>query len=375
MIRNKLIEHGLAIILVGIVFLFLYLLIDRNATSALSGRQQVIQDFADLPFINWNNPADRSLFKDAWILYHPDQKESADSLIKAIVNRYNFKTESALHKQKSSDQSFAGKVQHLWPMYIKFIFVYIIVLIFSYYAAQTAAVWRFIKMKQQRSSYLHLLYSQLKNKPRFSAGKIFFTFILRCLKLLAQATGKGILYLILFSPAYVVAYAFKTSFNTNSMLFMILLGSFTNGLLITYTQKFFAFLVTESRKGYLHTAIVKNLSQDYTQRTSGIISLNSIMRWKKVFPGHVFEHIYSNARYQYLPTLKEQAAFLITGLIIIEMALNIQNHLCYDLLQNLLYEDYTSVLIASFGIFLIIKGTEVIADYIYFKETVKYENR
>jgi hypothetical protein len=157
---------------------------------------------------------------------------------------------------------------------------------------------------------------------------------------------------------------------------MILLGSFSNGLLITYTQKFFAFLVTESRKGYLQTAVVKNLSQDYNQQSSrGIISLNSILRWNKIFPGHVFGHIYSNARYQYLSTLKEQAAFLITGLIIIEMALNIQNHLCYDLLQNILYQDYTSVLIASFGIFLIIKGTEVLTDVIYFKETAKYENR
>jgi hypothetical protein len=375
MIRRKLIEHGIAITLVGIAFVLLYLLLNKNLTGSLNGQQKYVNELAALPFIDWNNPAERSLFKDVWIMYYPDQKTEVDSLLAAVVDRTISKTESVIQTRNRPNQSLGNKIQRLWPMYFKFIIVYIIVLIFSYYAAQTAAVWRFVRMKQQRSSYLLLLYNSIKNRPGIAAGKSFVIFLVQCLKWLGLAAGKGVLYLVLFAPAYVIAYAFKTRFDTNSILFMILLGSFSNGLLITYTQKFFAFLVAESRKGYLQTAVVKNLFQSYDQRSKEGISLNSMVRLKKVFPGHVFGHIYGNARYQYLPTLKEQASFLITGLIIIEMALNIQNHLCYDLLQNILYQDYVSVLITCFGLFLIVKGTDVITDLIYLQESAKYENR
>ena len=153
---------------------------------------------------------------------------------------------------------------------------------------------------------------------------------------------------------------------------MIILGVISNGLLITYAQKFYTFLVTESRKGYVQTAIVKNLTTSYFKDG---IPLKSIFSIKKFFPGHVFQHIFLNARFQYFGDLKEQASFLITGLIIIEMALNIQNHLGYELLQNLLYKNYLYVLLIILGIFLVVKFTEIFTDVILQKETKKYENK
>jgi hypothetical protein len=192
------------------------------------------------------------------------------------------------------------------------------------------------------------------------------------LSLVGQAIIKSTAYLILFSPAYVIAYSLKTNFDTDSTLFMILLGIISNGLLITYTNKFYTFLKAESQKGYVETAVVKNLVNDYS---FSAIQFASIFKIKKRFPEHVFSHIFINARHQYLTTLKEQAAFLISGLIIIEMALNIQNHLSYELLQNLLYENYFVVLIILFAIYLTVKTTEIFVDYAINRENKKYLNK
>jgi len=152
------------------------------------------------------------------------------------------------------------------------------------------------------------------------------------------------------------------------MFLMILLAVISNGLLITYTQKYFTYLVQESRKGYVQTAIVKSLKHDYRFNRENGIPLHALFRLKKRFPGHVFEQIYENVRFQYLQTLKEQASYLISGLIIIEMALNIQGHLCYELMQQILYKNLSLVLFILFGIFLIVKLTEIIIDRLVFKQ-------
>ena len=86
--------------------------------------------------------------------------------------------------------------------------------------------------------------------------------------LLAKAMGRGLLYLILFSPAYVIAYSIKPSFNADSLLFMVVLGVLSNGLLITYANKFFTFLVSEGRRGYVNTARVKGLNDTYFSEKS-----------------------------------------------------------------------------------------------------------
>jgi hypothetical protein len=157
----------------------------------------------------------------------------------------------------------------------------------------------------------------------------------------------------------VLAYALKTKIDTDNYLFMLLLATFTNGLLILYAQKFFTFLNHEDRKGYVQTARVKNLRDSYFDRSL----LRSLLRLNKSFKNHLLDHIYINARHQYLSTINEQASFLITGLIIIEMALNIQNHFSYELLQQLLYHNYLVALLMIFAIFLLVKITEIATDY------------
>ena len=181
--------------------------------------------------------------------------------------------------------------------------------------------------------------------------------------------------LILFAPAYVIAYSFKSNFEAGAIPMMILLGVISNGLLISYTQKYYTFLNAEFRKGYVQTAIVKNLRQSFDFKHPEGISLSSLFRIRKRFSGHILQHLYENVRYQYLNTLKEQASFLITGLIIIEMALNIQGHLCYELMQNILYKNLPVILLILFGIFLVVKLTEILIDYFVIRQQHKIDNR
>jgi hypothetical protein len=181
-------------------------------------------------------------------------------------------------------------------------------------------------------------------------------------------------YFVLFSPAYVIAYSLRTRFNTDTLPFMILLGVISNGLLVMYAHKFYTFLVSESRRGYVETANAKNLDTSYLPSKRGI-NQRQIIRPIKHFKGHVFEHIYSNARFQYLSTIKEQATFLITGLIIIEMALNIHGYLSYEMLRQMLYRNWEIVIAIILGIFLLVKMTDIVTDLIVMRESRKHANQ
>jgi hypothetical protein len=142
-----------------------------------------------------------------------------------------------------------------------------------------------------------------------------------------------------------------------------------------YSNKFYAFLTAESRKGYIDTAIVKNLHTSFDFNRPDGIPLKSIFKPVKDFKGHIFEHIFRNARFQYLSTIKEQASFLITGLVIIEMALNIHGYLNYEMLRQILYKNYDIVIFIILGIFYIVKLTEILTDLLTHREAMKYENR
>lgn len=169
--------------------------------------------------------------------------------------------------------------------------------------------------------------------------------------------------LILFTPAYVVAYTFKTNFNTDSFIFMIALGCLTNGILIMYAQKFYQLLVAEYRQGYVETAVANQHDRDFSVRPGSAVTWTSVLSVRKHFSNHVLEPVYLNARQRYLSSFREQASFLITCMIIIEMALNIHGQLGYELLQRLLFRDYSALAALFCGIYIILKLTELFTDY------------
>jgi hypothetical protein len=371
--RRKILEHIGSLAFVAMVFAVLLILLKHREAAERQERAQVVAPHLNLPGIDFGNPRDRALFKETLNLFRPTSPAANDSLISAIESyRQSSFTDPNL-KTGAGDRELTWHVLgRISLMYLQFILVYGIVLACTFYGAQSLGIFRFVRMKQGRESYLREFFQligapNVRGETLSKVRKASFT--------LLKAFLKGVAYAVLFSPAYVIGYSFKTSFETNSVLFMILLGVVSNGLLVNYANKFYLLLATENRKGYVETALVKNLGGEYRWNVPGGIAYRSILRLPRRFPGHVLQHIYLNARHQYFPTLKEQASFLITGLIIIEMALNIQGHLCYELLQNLLYRQYDIALTIIFAIFLLVKVTEILVDMRQHREGLRYENR
>ncbi|HMA65934.1 MAG: hypothetical protein ACM31E_05490 [Fibrobacterota bacterium] len=358
--KNKLIEHiaGIAFVTVLIVILmFVFSAMRKNEETYAGSR---VKEFLDIKIQNPDDRFQRALLKDAMNIFYPDRAELNDTLVSEILtikgDQFNKRIQSTNTKKSLSASVFL----ELTGLYLKFLFIYIVVMILTYYGVQTLGTWRFVREKHKEHLSIHN--PELYHKNRFSFATIAFNLL------------KTFAYLILFSPAYVIAYSIRTEFNTDSIFFMIFLGVISNGLLMMYTNKFHAFLVSESRKGYVDTARVKNLNEEFTISHQGI-PLTSLLHPFKKFKGHLFEHIFRNAHFQYLSTIKEQASFLITGLVIIEMALNIQGHFNYELLRQLLFQNYSIVLVIVAMIFYTVKFTEIVTDYLIHREIKRYENR
>ncbi len=264
---------------------------------------------------------------------------------------------SARYRQKIAGRLTFGT---LTAMYFNFIWIYLLVIAFTYYGVQTLGTFLFLRYKQHRPPDAVRILRALRRALLHSTRKNWLTF----LRMVAAAFLKIFVYFVLFAPAYVIAYSIKSDFDTESTLFMIVLGMVSNGVLIIYANKFFHLLLSESRKGYVRTAVVKNLKNDFSPGKARGISWRQLFALRKDFRGHVLHHIFMNARYQYVTTFKEQAAFIITGLIIIEMALNIHGHLSYELLQQLLYGNYDLAVLIIWGLFLLVKATEWATDIV-----------
>ncbi|NLD94123.1 MAG: hypothetical protein GX639_15805 [Fibrobacter sp.] len=358
--KNKLVEHitGIAFVTVLIVILMFVFNTMRKNDETYAGSR--VKEFLDITIQNPDDRFQRALLKDVMNIFYPDRSEYNDTIVKEILtiksDQFNKRIQGTNTKKSLSTTVFL----ELTGMYLKFLFIYIVVMLLTFYGVQTLGSWRFVREKHREHLSIHN--PELYQKNRFS----FISIVSKLLKTFA--------YLIFFSPAYVIAYSIRTEFNTDSIFFMIFLGVISNGLLMMYTNKFHAFLVSESRKGYIDTARVKNLNEDFTISPLGI-PLSSLIHPFKKFKGHLFEHIFRNAHFQYLATIKEQASFLITGLVIIEMALNIQGHFNYELLRQLLFQNYSIVLVIVAMIFYTVKFTEILTDYLIHREIKRYENR
>jgi hypothetical protein len=365
--------HLVSVLFVGILFFIIYLMFPATNEEEQYSNLQLIQKYTNLEFLDLNNPEDRILLREALEIYDPQNSASHDSLLAEIELYLKNRMLSAAGSRHLSAEIDVAKFLTIFTMWVKFALIYVFVLLVTYYCVETFAVYRFIS-DHYRLSYFEYLAKNIDGLIDAKKIKGRLAYVIKIFVTTGRTVLKGIVILALFAPAYVIAYSFKTRFDTDSFIVMIILGVISNGLLITYMQKYHTFLVSESRKGYVKTAIVKNLDSKLIFNKQKGISLVSIFRLNKKFPGHIFDQIYENVRFQYLNTLKEQASFLISGLIIIEMALNIQGHLCYELMQNILYQNLSVILLILFGIFLIVKLTQIVIDIVLMKQQLRIGN-
>ena len=371
--RNKLKTHYVSLLFVGILFSIIYIAFPSKNEEEQYSNFQLIQIFTKLEFLDLNSPEDKILLRESLNIYDPYNETEHDTLLAEIDKYLTSQLLSTVGNRHLSSGIDINKFVSIFQMWAQFALIYIFVLLVTYYCVETFAIYRFMRDHYRQSflQYLSENFHKLMNAPEI---KTKIRSIVNMLIASFRTLAKALVTLALFAPAYVIAYSFKTRFDTDSFVVMIILGVISNGLLITYMQKYYTFLVAESRKGFVKMAVVKNLDARMIFNKEKGISLSSIFRLNKKFPGHVFDQIYENVRFQYLNTLKEQASFLITGLIIIEMALNIQGHLCYELMQNILYKNLPVILVILFGIFLLVKLTQIMIDIIVMKHQRKIGN-
>ncbi|MBD3314972.1 MAG: hypothetical protein GF344_04240 [Chitinivibrionales bacterium] len=352
--KARLTEHVLSIVFVTVILIGASVLTgDARKRGDTLDTTGALEGYGDLSFVDFDRSFERALLVDVLTIYFPEGKAKHVEDVETArrINTQRF-TESLQHAHVEETLT-REKFGELIAMYLKFLAVFGIVMALTYYGVQTLGVWWFIRKKSK--------YDQ--SRPLHAK-----TAVMR----VVTAMVSVIAYVVLFSPAYVIAYSIRTKFSTDTLPFMILLGVVSNGLLVTYANKFYTFLVAESRKGYVETARAKNLHDSYERHAPDGIALKAILRPRKRFDGHIFDHIFRNARLQYLSTIKEQASFLITGLIIIEMALNIQGHLSYELLRQMLHRNYDIVIAIILGIFYAVKLAEIMTDWIVHRENLRY---
>jgi ABC-type dipeptide/oligopeptide/nickel transport system permease component len=326
-----------------------------------------VRGYLTLDSVDLGNSLHKALLRDVLGDLYRVSDHSLDSLMSAIEN-------ARIRQFTDPTQKLGGERKVLsWatllpllPMYATFVGVYAIVLVLLYVAGRALAIWRFVTWKQGRSSYVRRYIERVRTGGISAA--------LRRLDLPVKALLRGASYFVLFAPAYVIAYGLRTRVDTENVLFLVVLAVLTNGLLINYANNFFSLMVAESRKGYVQTAIVKGLRSSFDWNLRQGLPFIVIFFPLRHVEGHVFRDIYRNTRLQFLSALKEHAAFLITGLMIIEMALNIRGHLCYTLLQHILYGESELAIVIALGIFFVVKATEVMVDIWQVYALRKYEN-
>ena len=366
-LRRIILEHLSAVLVVGIVLAALSILLtsveERGAQPADAG----IMRYLAIRDVDWSRPLHRELLRDSYRLLRSAREETITSILRNIEEtRIRDLTDPARKLGGERKTLTWDTFGDLAPMYVVFSIVFLSVLGLTYVAARAMAIRKFILAKQGRSSYLRRYVAALRS------GGLKAAVILA--DLLAKSLATGFASLVLFSPAYVVAYSLRTRLDTENVFFLTLLAVVTNGVLVHYAGRLYALLMTESRKGYVDTAIVKGVRGKYAWDHREGLPRTVLFSPAQAAKGHVFHEIYKNARLQFIPSMKEHVTFMVTGLVIIEMALNIKGHLCYSLLQHMLFREYDIAIAIVFLIFIAVKVIEACIDVWHTYELRKYGN-
>ena len=153
--RKKLLDHAASILFVMLIFLVLMAAgLDREKNDR-EKKHELIEMMTKLRNVDFNNPMQKSFFRETLDIYFPSEKVRNDSVMQSIEA---YRTEQFTNKVYKTGGMPTGLswqgIVNVSGMYLNFIFVYIIVLLVSYYATQTFALYSFIQYKQRKLSYL-----------------------------------------------------------------------------------------------------------------------------------------------------------------------------------------------------------------------------
>lgn len=339
-------------VIAGILIILIFYF--NSKSEALAEPPPIAKKLAKIENFDFNDPLQVDILLEAVERFTGSQAEKEKWRLEIEEYRVKYFTNKYFKEGAEKPGISAAVAESLFPKYLKFLFLYIVSLILLFYIVKTAGLIKFVRTRQTRNS----VSSEFKGKVLYSAGKIFSFFSI----------------LILFSPVYVIAYAVKGTVTSDNYFFFIVLLLLGNGITITFMNKFYHYLVSESQKGYILSARVKNLNDNYDMLSYKELLLLVLKGKSDSLREHIIYDIFKNASVSFALVIKELISFLITGIIITEMALNIQGHLCYEMMQRVLSKEYDIVLFIVLLIFMTLKVSEIITDISALRSVKKYAN-
>ncbi len=319
--------------------------------------------------LSLQNELDRAVIKDVLKSYFGKEKaknltEKIEKYRSEILTNGNFKSVG----NKLNLTSFKS----ILSKWINFLFLFGISAFLLFYFSESFALVKLKLLKLGKSNFALLLLKEI-NAVKDNPSGYKKTHLNEVLKLIFFILVKIFAYLILFSPVYIVAYVFKFNYENISTLAYLILTLFTNGMLILSVNKFFLLLQGELNKGYVLTDKIKGVKTGFTKDDG--ISFARIFSFHKNFGIHILKSVYLNAHRQFIYDFKEISRFLITGIVIVELSLNIQNGFFYEMLQHLMRNEVDILLTIILLVFISVKVSDILITYFFYRENLKYENR
>lgn len=339
-------KHLLLFLSVAGLFFLLWLLTSRLTESPPETRDAATEKWLQDSLILWQDPLHQAIVADVWDL--AGNSPEGDQFVSQMARRKSAETVGEIDRLRRQKSLISTDFPGFLLQFFSFFLLFGVVLAISVWGAETLGLLRFIFKNQQRPAG-----SAPHPHPVLGFLSLF----------------------VLFSPGYLIAYILKPVFPSDSALLIVVLGIFTNGTLAVYSQKYLNLLSQEFEKGYIVAARIRNVTDSFSTGRNQPLSWKELFGIRKQFHGHLLRHGLLNARRQFRETVRELAAFTITSLIILEMALNIQGRYGYELLRQLLYGNLTDVFVMMAGLFLMVKLTDAVIDLAAFRQDSRYLNR
>jgi hypothetical protein len=366
--KRRLIEHALSILLVGAAFFAVNFWYGESRKAERSRVESIVAPYLAMDSVDFNRPMHREMFREAMRSFYPESPDRPDSLLDAIASYQRDQVTKRENKSGGAAGITMSDLTELAGMFVMFVAVFGACLLLTVLGGRTLAIYRYVLLRQGNSAPFARIVAALGgNKDRLPRGRAL-------LKNIGQIAVTSALTAMAFSPAYVVAYAMKGRIDPGSIIILIPLAALTNGVMLQYAARFLEQLVAAGKSGFIETAAAKGLDTDWSWNVPGGVPRTILWRPLTTGTGHVFHHLYLQAWYQHLSALKEHASVLLSAIIITEMAVNIQGHMGYALLQNIYYRRYDLMAAIMFLMFLIVKFVELAADFRAERISRRYSN-
>ena len=347
----------------SIFFLTIFFILNSSISESVTSSNVKDKKFEEINSYNLNLDLNGSLLSDYINYYYKDEKKNE-------IQKY-FEDLKIPESLKKRNQAFSFDLAtKLLKQFLVFSIYFFLILFFLYHLIERFAWLRFLL---KRNSFYNNPKSQWERVFSGLKKKEIIKSVIMMLKLITVTITKYFSYFILLSPSFIIAYMFRFSLFTDNIFIFIFLVIFTNGILFSYLDKYYQLIEGEINKEYVILAKIKGLNSKLNMNLMAIFSY--LFKRHLYFDGHILNHVHLNIKKTHLLNLKELSVFLVSSMLITEMSLNIQEHFSYELLKQLLAENFHIVILMIFLIYLLIKFTEIISDYLYYKKyTLRREN-